>query len=152
MNYLENRWNKSIYTLWPRPKSSLSGKHKKQKCRKRNIITEIKNLFSNDTEKEIKTNTINDTSLNDISLNTISSSNNSETNKETYHIPGNNFTYNDAKAVCKAFNSELATFKHLKEAQKKGASWCSYGWTKDQLGLYPTSLAVWKKLQEKEKD
>ena len=68
---------------------------------------------------------------------------------EVYHVPGNRFTYHDAKAVCKAFDGEMATYEQLEKSYKKGASWCSYGWTKDQLGLYPTSQNNWKKLQKK---
>ena len=34
------------------------------------------------------------------------------------------------------------------QSQKKGASWCSYGWTKDQLGLYPTSQSNFDKLKK----
>lgn len=109
-----------------------------------NIITEIKNLYSENPEIEVKS-TKKDTSNNDLSLNNFLKN---EPEKESYHIPGNNFTYHDAKAVCKAFNSDLATFKQLQESQKKGASWCSYGWTQDQLALYPTSDFDWKKLQE----
>lgn len=109
-----------------------------------NIITEIKNLYSEKPEIEVKS-TKKDTSNNDLSLNDFLKN---KPDKESYHIPGNNFTYHDAKAVCKAFNSDLATFKQLQESQKKGASWCSYGWTQDQLALYPTSDFNWKKLQE----
>lgn len=109
-----------------------------------NIITEIRNLYSKNPEIEIKT-TKKDTSDNDLSFNDFLTN---KPDKEAYHIPGSNFTYNDARAVCKAFNSDLATFKQLQEAQKKGASWCSYGWSQDQLALYPTSDFNWKKLQE----
>ena len=70
--------------------------------------------------------------------------------KEVYHVPGNKFTYHDAKAICKAFDGNMANYNQLVDAQKKGASWCSYGWTKDQLGLYPTSKIAFNKLKEKE--
>ena len=68
--------------------------------------------------------------------------------KEVYHVPGNRFTYHDAKAVCKAFDGEMATYEQVLEEQKKGASWCSFGWTKDQLGVYPTSQNHFDKLQK----
>tara|TARA_B100000900_G_scaffold166850_4_gene141656 strand:- start:36 stop:836 length:801 start_codon:yes stop_codon:yes gene_type:complete len=101
-----------------------------------NIITEFKNGLTEEPEIIIQTET-------DISNLVVD-------NNEVYHIPGNRFTYNDAKAVCKAMGSEMATYDQLNEANKKGASWCSYGWTKDQLGLYPTSQSDWKVLQKKE--
>lgn len=105
-----------------------------------NFVTELKNIF--DEEPEIK---IKSTIDQDLSSNFLNSNN----FKEVYHIPGNKFTYHDAKAVCKAFDGELASYKQLLEEQNKGASWCSYGWTKDQLGLYPTSQSDFNKLQEK---
>jgi hypothetical protein len=103
-----------------------------------NIITELQNIFEEKPKINIKS--ITDISNTNININ----------NKETYHIPGNRFTYNDAKAVCKAYDGELATYNQVADSQQKGASWCSYGWTKKQLGLYPTSQDDWLKLQEKE--
>ena len=70
--------------------------------------------------------------------------------KEVYHIPGNRFTYHDAKAVCNAFDSELANYDQLNSSLESGSNWCSYGWTKDQLGLYPTSQNHFKKMQKRE--
>ena len=101
-----------------------------------NIITEMKNVFSKDPEVVVKS----VVDVPDICMNF----------KEVYHVPGHRFTYNDAKAMCNAFDGEMATYKQMETAQKKGASWCSYGWTKDQLGLYPTSQSDWRQLQEKE--
>jgi hypothetical protein len=101
-----------------------------------NVVTEFKNLFSQKPEINIKS----VVDQPDISMNF----------NEVYHVPGNRFTYHDAKAVCKAFDGELASYNQLTEAHKNGASWCSYGWTKDQLGLYPTSQSDWTKLQDKE--
>jgi len=103
-----------------------------------NIVTEFKHLFSKNPEITIKS----VVDQPDISMNV--------TANEVYHVPGNRFTYHDAKAVCKAFDGELANYNQLSEAHKNGASWCSYGWTKDQLGLYPTSQNDWTKLQDKE--
>lgn len=70
--------------------------------------------------------------------------------KEVFHLPGQRFTYNDAKAICKSFNSSLADHKQLSDAQKAGASWCSYGWSKDKLALYPTSQTEFNELQKRE--
>ena len=107
------------------------------------VITEISNLFTETPEISVKTTT-------DADINTSDISGVTAVLDEVYHIPGKRFTYNDAKAVCNAFDGELATFNQVKSAQASGASWCSYGWTKDQLGLYPTSQTNWDKLQEKE--
>ena len=68
--------------------------------------------------------------------------------KEVYHIPDNKYNYQEAKAVCKAFDGELANYEQIEEAYNKGANWCSYGWSADQLALFPTNLKLWKKLQK----
>ena len=94
-----------------------------------NLVTEFENIFSQ--KPEINISTTNDLKS---ATDSLSSSLN-----EVFHVPGRSFTYHDSKAVCKAFDSEIADYNQLSNAQKKGASWCSYGWTKDQLGLYPTS-------------
>ena len=99
-----------------------------------NVVTEIDNLFGNQPEITIE--------------NTVDASNVNLSSEEVYHVPGNRFTYNDAKAICKSLDADMATYEQLREAQKSGASWCSYGWTKDQLGLYPTSQSNFLKLQE----
>ena len=103
-----------------------------------NIVTELKNVFAQKPEIQIESTLNQDISASNYDF------------KEVYHIPGNRFTYHDAKAVCKAFDGEMATYEQLLEEQKKGASWCSFGWTKDQLGLYPTSQNHFNKLQKKE--
>ena len=67
--------------------------------------------------------------------------------KEVFNIRDNIFTFEEAKAVCKAHNSELATLEQVIEAYKRGANWCSYGWSDGQLALYPTQSDFWNKLQ-----
>ena len=51
-------------------------------------------------------------------------------------------------ALCKAYDSELATAKQLEDAHKNKAEWCNYGWSKDQMALYPTQKCTWDKLQQ----
>jgi hypothetical protein len=69
--------------------------------------------------------------------------------KQVFHIPDNKYTYNDARAVCKAYGSRLASYKEVEDAYNRGAEWCGYGWSKDQLVLYPTQESTYKKLQKK---
>ena len=69
--------------------------------------------------------------------------------EEVYHIGDNTYTYDDAKAVCKAFGGRLATYNEIEESYNNGGEWCSYGWSKDQLALYPTQKSTYNKLQEK---
>ena len=69
--------------------------------------------------------------------------------KEVFHIPGNKYTYCDAKSVCKAFGARLASFNEVEEAYDNGAQWCSYGWSKDQLALFPTQKSTYNMLKKK---
>ncbi len=68
--------------------------------------------------------------------------------KQVFNVSNNIFTYDDAKAVCKAHGAELATYEQVMDAYKNGAEWCNYGWTDKQMALYPTQKATWEKLQE----
>ena len=69
---------------------------------------------------------------------------------EVFHIGSNVYNYEDAKAVCKAYNSELASYDQIEDAYMKGAEWCSYGWSKDQLALFPTQKVTWNKIKNKQ--
>jgi hypothetical protein len=69
---------------------------------------------------------------------------------EVYHISDNVYNYDDAKAICKAYDSELATYSQVENAYKNGGEWCGYGWSKDQMALYPTQKKTWNKLQDVE--
>jgi len=68
--------------------------------------------------------------------------------EEVFHISKNIYTYSDAAAVCKAMNAELATEAQVNDAFKKGADWCSYGWVKGQLAVYPTQQSTFDSLQK----
>jgi len=72
--------------------------------------------------------------------------------KEVFNISDNAYTYNDAKVICKALDSELATFEQMRNAYNNGADWCNYGWSEDQMALYPTQKTTWKKLQKAPKE
>jgi hypothetical protein len=67
--------------------------------------------------------------------------------KQVFHIPDNKYNYEDAKALCNAYDSRLASYDEVNDAHAKGADWCSYGWSEDQMALYPTQRDKWKKLQ-----
>ena len=68
--------------------------------------------------------------------------------KQVFHIADNLFTYDDAEAVCRAYGADLATYDQMVDAYKKGANWCGYGWTKEQMALYPIQYSYWQKLQD----
>ena len=71
------------------------------------------------------------------------------TEKQVFHVPGNNYTYDNAAAVCKAYDADLASYNQIENAYKSGAEWCSYGWSKDQMAFFPTQKDTYKKLKEK---
>ena len=67
---------------------------------------------------------------------------------EVFNIPGNEYTYTDAKALCKAYGGDLASYTQIENAYKSGAEWCNYGWSANQMALYPTQKVTWNKLQK----
>ena len=67
--------------------------------------------------------------------------------KQVFNIPGNEYTYLDAEALCRAYDSELASYDKIYDAYKNGAEWCNYGWSADQMAFFPTQEDTWKKLQ-----
>ncbi len=68
---------------------------------------------------------------------------------QVFHIPNNIYTYNQARALCKAYDARLATYQEIEDAHKRGAEWCGFGWSADQMALYPTQMETWKKLQKR---
>ena len=68
--------------------------------------------------------------------------------KQVFHIPDNTLTYKDAEALCKAYGADLATYDQVENSYKKGGEWCSYGWSKNQLALFPTQKETYEKLQK----
>ena len=63
----------------------------------------------------------------------------------------NKYTYSDAKAICKAYGGRLADYNEMEKAYQSGAEWCGYGWSKDQLALYPTQLDTYERLKTDKK-
>jgi len=67
--------------------------------------------------------------------------------KQVFNIPGNYYTYDDAKALCSAYGAELANYNQLEQAYNTGAEWCNYGWSANQLALFPTQKKTYDTLQ-----
>ncbi len=67
---------------------------------------------------------------------------------QVFNIPGNEYVYPDAKALCSAYGARLATYKEIEDAYKGGAEWCNYGWSEGQMALFPTQQKTWEKLQK----
>lgn len=108
-----------------------------------NVIASIRNLFTDTPEIDIivdpddRMDIPSETTVPEIKL-----------EKQVFHIPGNKYDYNNAKAICRAYGGRLATWKEIDDAYNKGADWCSYGWSDGQMALYPTQYNSWQRLQK----
>ena len=67
---------------------------------------------------------------------------------EVYNIDQNIFSYDEAPLVCKALGGKLASANQIIQAHKKGANWCNYGWSQNQMGLFPIQTKFYNALQE----
>lgn len=67
--------------------------------------------------------------------------------KQVFNIPGNYYTYDNARALCSAYGAELATYDQIEKAYEDGAEWCNYGWSANQLALFPTQKHTYDHLQ-----
>jgi hypothetical protein len=67
--------------------------------------------------------------------------------KQVFNIPGNYYNYDNAKALCQAYGANLATYDQIEKAYGSGAEWCNYGWSDDQLALFPTQQKTYDRLQ-----
>ena len=67
---------------------------------------------------------------------------------QVFHVSNNKYNFTDAKAICKAYGADLATYEQIENAYKNGAEWCGYGWSNGQMALFPTQKKTWNKLQK----
>jgi hypothetical protein len=67
--------------------------------------------------------------------------------KQVFNIPGNYYDYDNAKALCKAYGAELASYDQIEKAYNSGAEWCNYGWSANQQALFPTQKKTYDYLQ-----
>lgn len=96
-----------------------------------NIVTETEKVVDNLVKKEHKLEKI------------------IKDEKEVFNIDNNEFTYEQAPEVCKALGAELATYEQVKNAYNDGAHWCNYGWTDNQMALYPIQKGKFKRMTPK---
>jgi len=110
------------------------------------IIAKLKNLFSGNPEVDI----IVDTSRADTSRAEAIKAPVPEIlfRKQVFNIPENDYIYPDAKAICSAYGARLATYKEVEEAYRDGGEWCNYGWSHDQMALFPTQQKTYDELQK----
>lgn len=110
-----------------------------------NVITTIRNFFSKSPEIDIMVNNLdNETNVPNVPNNVPEI----KAYEEVYHIPGNEYNYNNAKALCKAYGGRLANYEEIEKTYNEGGEWCSYGWSDNQMALFPTQLTTWEDLQK----
>ena len=68
--------------------------------------------------------------------------------KQVFNVPGNYYTYPNAKALCQAYGAELATYKQVEDAYENNGEWCNYGWSDGQMALFPTQHSTFDNLQK----
>ena len=73
-------------------------------------------------------------------------------NEQVYNVSNNLYTYEEAPYVCQAFNGRLANYDEVEQSYINGGEWCNYGWSQDQLALFPTQKKTWNKLQTSEEN
>jgi hypothetical protein len=67
---------------------------------------------------------------------------------QVFNVPGNIYTYDNARALCKAYDGRLATYDEIESAYKKGGEWCNYGWSEGQNVYFPTQEKTYNELQD----
>ncbi len=70
-----------------------------------------------------------------------------EQKDEVFHIPINKYSYKEAGDICTAFKGRLATYQEVENAYNNGANWCSYGWSADQMALFPIQTSIYNELK-----
>ena len=110
-----------------------------------NVATTLKNLSTG--EPEIGIEVVNEEKAD--TQNQSQSQSQSQNQLQTFHVPGQ-YTYTDAKALCRAYGGNLANIQQMMDAYEAGAEWCDYGWSDDHMALYPTQLKTWKNYNETE--
>ena len=71
-----------------------------------------------------------------------------EQSDEVFNVSNNLYTYEDAQAICSAYDAKLATYDQVEAAYNDGAEWCNYGWSDGQMIFFPTQKSTWDKLQK----
>jgi hypothetical protein len=68
--------------------------------------------------------------------------------KQVFNIPGNYYGYEDAKSLCTAYGARLANYEEIEDSYQHGGEWCNYGWSEDQMALFPTQKKTYDNLQQ----
>jgi len=115
----------------------------------------LNDLFAEKNEKETKdagasTNSEQNSQSQNEDASDVANTPENDSEKEVFNVSNNLYTYDDARNVCKSLNADIATYDQVEGAYRSGAEWCNYGWSEDQLALFPTQKESWNKLQKRD--
>jgi hypothetical protein len=102
-----------------------------------NLTTRFVNFFTDQPKLEITMQVPEDEPVQEMKI-----------KKEVFNIPNNKYSYDDAKAICAAYGAKLANYDEIESSYKSGGEWCNYGWSDNQMALFPTQKETWDKLQK----
>ena len=112
-----------------------------------NVIANIKNIFSGTPEIDIGINQITSDQPTEVAPIPNATIPEITIAEQVYNIPGNYYGYEDAKTLCSAYGSRLATYDEVEDSYNKGGEWCNYGWSEGQMALFPTQKKTFNTLQ-----
>lgn len=113
-----------------------------------NLTAYIQGLFSPETQVDIVVDHTTEMPVEEVTTTTTTDFGSKlRLKKQVFNIPGNYYNYENAKAICKAYDAELATYDQIERAYNNGAEWCNYGWSANQTALFPTQPKTYSKLQ-----
>ena len=105
-----------------------------------NVSANLKNFFTHTPEINI--------TVEEPSTKTEPSQKQQQPKPQVFNIPGNYYNYENAKALCSAYGSKLATYDQVENVYKNGGEWCNYGWSEGQMALFPTQQTTFNNLQQ----
>ena len=73
---------------------------------------------------------------------------NDHDSNEVFHVARNKYSYEKAREVCENLDARLATYEEVEDSYKNGANWCNYGWSSDQLALFPIQKSMYNELKK----
>jgi len=109
-----------------------------------NITTYIHDIFSGDTKINIDVSNVYNEEKQDSASSPIPEI---KSRPQVFNVYGNNYSYDEARAVCSAYGASLATYDQVEEAYNNGANWASFGWSDGQMALYPIQKEYYNHLQ-----
>ena len=111
-------------------------------------LTEL-NIFASDNEERTPSHSTPNIDLSKDVSNNQQTQNESckQEDGEVFHVESNTYSYDDAKGVCQVLGARLATYEEVERAYQNGANWCSYGWSDEQLALFPIQKSLYNELK-----